>query len=183
VARVLIAAWFSLGLSLSAPVGAGAAASPFQTVVGPVVPAIAGLSLSGAAGECDLLLLNQTGQDVVLLDDGSQTHKYPTAAKAPARPAAVPVHLTGNWKCSGLVAATEELAWNNVPVSVVSWTLRGQVGAQAFRAVVQTVYDPTLDPMAGMLGYLRPAAGVLAVGVLVAGVPYLLWRRRQILDQ
>jgi hypothetical protein len=183
VGRVLVALWFSLGLLFSASIGASAATSPFQTIIGPLVPPIAGLSLSGAPGECDLLLLNQTGQDVVLIDDGSLAHHYPSAAKAPARPAAVPVHLTGNWRCSGLVAATEELAWNNVPISVVSWTLRGQVGAQPFRAVVQTVYDPTTDPMAGLLGYIRPAAGLLAVGALVGGVPYLLWRRRQILDE
>lgn len=182
---MLTAAWFSLALLLLVPLGAGAAVPPFRTEIGPVVPRIAGLSLTGAAGGCDLFLLNQTGQDVLLMDDGSpaQALRFPSAPKSAAQPPATFVHLVGTWKCSVLPGVTEDQAWNQVPVTVLTWTLHGQVGTQAFKAAAQTVYDPTLDPTASLLGYVRLGAAAAAVGGLVIGVPYLLRRRRQILTE
>lgn len=183
--RVLVAAWFSLWLSLLAAVGAGASLEPFRTVIGPVAPAIPGLRVAGAPGGCDLFLLNQTGQDVLLVDDSTpaQAMRFPSLPKSATAPPAALVHLVGKWKCSVLPGITEDQQWSQVPITVLTWTLRGTAGAQQFRAPVQTVYDPELDPNATFLGYFRVGAVVLAVGGLVLGVPYLLTRRRQILSE
>jgi len=187
VARVFVAAWLSLMPSLLAAVGAGASMAPFRTVIGPVAPAIAGLQMTGAPGGCDLFLLNQTGQDVLLVDDSSpaQALRFPSVPKSATPPPAALVHLLGNgkWKCSVLPGVTEDQEWSQVPVTVLTWTLRGSAGAQQFRAPVQTVYDPELDPNAAMLGYVRIGATALALGGLVFGLPYLLMRRRQILSE
>lgn len=184
VARVLAAGWLTLTVVFLSPVSAGAEVPPFRTVIGPVVPTIAGLSVTGAPGGCDLFLLNQTGQDVLLIDDGSpaQSRKFASAPKAGPKPPPTLVHLAGNWKCS-TIRMTGELAWNNLPVTVASWTLHGQVGAQAFRAPAQTVYDPTLDSGSGLISYVRIGAIVAALGGLLIGLPYLLMRRRQILSE
>ncbi len=183
--RVVVAAWLSLVLFLLAGVGAGASLEPFRTVIGPVAPAISGLKVAGAPGGCDLYLLNQTGQDVLLVDDGSPAFamRFPSVPKSATPPPAPLVHLVGKWKCSLLPGITEEQQWNQVPVTVLSWTLRGSVGAQQFKAPVQTIYDPELDPNATLLGYVRIGALLLAVGGLVFGLPYLLMRRRQILSE
>ncbi len=183
--RVLVAAWISLWLSVLAAVGAGASLEPFRTVIGPVAPAIPGLQVAGAQGGCDLYLLNQTGQDVLLVDDSSPAFamRFPSVPKSATPPPAALVHLVGKWKCSVLPGITEDQQWSQVPVTVLTWTLRGTVGAQQFRAPVQTVYDPELDPNATLLGYIRIGAVLLAVGGLVFGLPYLLMRRRQILSE
>lgn len=185
MARLLVVAWFSLGLSVLAPSAASAGAPPYRTVIGPIAPAIAGLKLTGAPGGCDLFLLNQTGQDVLLVDDGSpaQAQRFPSLPRSTIAPPAVFVHLAGNWKCSQLPGITEDQAWNHVPVTVLSWTLHGQVGSQQFKATAQTVYDPELDPNASNLGYIRMGAIAAALGGLVVGVPYLLMRRRQLLTE
>jgi len=180
---VLLAGWCSLALLLLSPDVVRADPPPFRTVVGAVSPSVAGLTISGAPGGCSVFLLNQTGQDVFLVDEGSPplAAKFTSVAKSAVSPAPRLVALQGNWKCSALPGITEDQAWNHVPVSVLSWTLHGLVGAQPFKAPVQTVYDPELDPNASMLGYLRVGAIVAALGCLIIGVPYLLMRRRQIL--
>jgi hypothetical protein len=185
VGRVVVAAWLSLGLWLLAAVGAGASMAPFRTVIGPVAPAVPGLQLTGAPGGCDVYILNQTGQDVLLGDEGSPAlaMRFPSVPKSATPPPAALVHLIGKWKCSVLPGITEDQQWNQVPVTVLSWTLRGNVGAQQFKAPVQTVYDPELDPNAAFLGYVRIGATALALGGLVIGLPYLLMRRRQILSE
>ncbi len=183
MARIFLAAWFSLAVFLLVPSGASADNLPFRTVIGPLAPAIAGLKLTGAPGGCDVFLLNQTGQDVLLVDDGSpaKVQRFPSLPKSTVPPPAVYVHLAGNWKCAVLPGITEDQEWNHVPVTLLSWTLHGQVGSQQFKATAQTVYDPELDPNASVVGYIRMGATAAALGGLVIGVPYLLMRRRQIL--
>lgn len=181
MARLLVALWLSLGSLLVAPSPASAAV-PFRTVVGPLTPAVAGLKLSGAPG-CALFLLNQTGQDVLLLDGSSPplAQKFQSVPKSSVAPPPRWVPLVGNYRCATLPGVTEDQQWNNVPITVQTWTLHGLVGTQQFQAPVQTVYDPELDSTASALRYLRMGATVAALGALVAGVPYLLYRRRQIL--
>jgi hypothetical protein len=183
VARVALAGWCTLAVFLLAPVAAAAGEPPFRTVVGPLTPAVAGLTISGAPSGCSVFLLNQTGQDVTLLDDGAPplARKFTSVPKSSVTPPAQLVPLVGNWKCAALPGVTEDQAWNHVPVTVLNWTLRGLVGAVSFKASVQTIYDPELDPTAGFLSNLRLGATVAAIGGLVLGIPYLLMRRRQLL--
>jgi len=54
-------------LALALPIGAHAADQPFGTVVDGISPKINGLTIQGSAGGCDLIVQNQTGQNVVLL--------------------------------------------------------------------------------------------------------------------
>jgi len=183
VARVALAGWLSLAILLFASVAAAAGEPPFRTVVGSLSPAVAGLTITGAPGGCSVFLLNQTGQDVTLLDDGTPplARKFTPVPKSSVAPPAQLVPLVGNWKCATLPGVTEDQAWNHVPVTVLNWTLHGLVGAVSFKASVQTIYDPELDPTAGFLSFLRVGATVAAVGGLVVGIPYLLMRRRQLL--
>ena len=159
---------------------------PFKTVVDSIVPKTQGLTIEGTAGGCDLLLQNQTGQDVILFD----LSKPPKPFRFPAQPALpksatprppIPVHLTGAWPCASLPAVTEDQRWNHTEATVGSWTLNGAVGALSFRLSARTVYDPALDPPAQWTFYLRVAAGALAAGGLLMAAPYLFKRRRQIL--
>ena len=50
---------------LMLPLTALAEDQPFKTVVDGIVPKTPGLTIQGSAGGCDLLLQNQTGQDVI----------------------------------------------------------------------------------------------------------------------
>lgn len=165
------------------PVSAAAADQPFRTVIDSIVPKTPGLTIEGSLGGCDLLLQNQTGQDVVLFDQStpSKPFRFATQPKgASARPP-IPVHLTGAWPCASLPPVNEDQRWNHVETTVGSWTLRGTVGALTFKLNGRTLYDPALDPSAEMTFYLRIGAAVLMVGALLWAGPFLFRRRREIL--
>jgi hypothetical protein len=156
---------------------------PFKTVVDGIVPRTPGLTIEGSAGGCDFLLVNQTGQDVILFDLNKPPKPFRFAAQpksATPRPP-IPVHLIGAWPCASLPTVTEDERWNHVETTVGSWTLNGAVGALSFRLSARTVYDPAMDPPAEWMVYLRLGAGALAVGGLLIAAPYLLRRRREIL--
>jgi len=159
---------------------------PFKTVVDGIVPKTPGLTINGSAGGCDLMLQNQTGQDVILFDLSKPPKPFRFAPQpAPTKPATprppIPVHLAGAWPCASLPAVTEDQRWNHAESTVGSWTLNGAVGALSFRLSARTVYDPTTDPPAEWTFYLRLGAGALAVGGLLIAAPYLFKRRREIL--
>jgi hypothetical protein len=169
--------------TLMASVTAAAEDQPFKTVVDSIVPKTPGLTIEGSTGGCDLLLQNQTGQDVILFDLSKPPKPFRFAAQpksATPRPA-IPVHLAGAWPCATLPAVTEDERWNHVETTVGNWTLNGAVGALSFRLSARTVYDPGLDPPSDWLLYLRLGAGALAVGGLLIAAPYLFKRRREIL--
>src|ERR1700736_5660820 len=90
------------------PLAALAEDQPFKTVVDSMVPKTAGLSIVGTTGGCDLLVQNQTGQDVILLDMSKPAKplKFAARAKGAAAKPPVPVHLPtpGAWP-SGLRAS------------------------------------------------------------------------------
>jgi len=154
---------------------------PFKTVVDGIVPKTPGLTIDGSAGGCDLLIQNQTGQDVTLFD----LSKPPKPLRFPTQPKtkpATPVHLAGAWPCANLPAVTEDQRWNHSEATVGSWSLNGTVGALSFRLNARTVYDPAMDPPAEWTFYLRIGAGALAVGGLLVAGPYLFKRRREILS-
>jgi hypothetical protein len=156
---------------------------PFKTVVDSIVPKTAGLTIEGTAGGCDLMLQNATGQDVILFDMSKPPKPFRFAAQpksASPRPP-IPVHLTGAWPCAKLPAVTEDHSWNHAEVTVGSWALLGTVGALSFKLNARTLYDPALDPSAELTFYLRLAVGLLVVGGLLIGAPYLFRRRREIL--
>jgi len=170
-------------IALLLPVAANAADQPFKTVVDGTVPKINGLSIQGSAGGCDLLLQNQTGQDVLLFDLSKPPKPFRFAAQpksASPRPP-IPVHLTGAWPCASLPAVTEDQRWNHAEATVGNWTINGAVGAVSFKLTGRTLYDPALDPSADLTLYLRLGAGALAVGGLLIAAPYLFSRRREIL--
>jgi hypothetical protein len=178
-APALILAAFALLL----PVSALAADQPFKTVIDGTVPRINGLTIQGTTGGCDLILQNQTAQDVVLFDLSKPPKPFRFAAQpksASPRPA-IPVHLTGAWPCASLPAVTEDQRWNHAEATVGIWTINGAAGAVSFKLSGRTVYDPALDPSGDLTFYLRMGAGVLAVGGLLIAAPYLFNRRRQIL--
>jgi hypothetical protein len=156
---------------------------PFKTVVDNLVPKTAGLLIAGSMGGCDLLLTNQTGQDVIFLDSS----KPPKPLKFAAQPKAAtprpptPVHLAGAWPCATLPAVNEDHRWNHAEVTVGSWSLNGTVGAVAFKLTARTVYDPSLDPPAEWTLYLRIGAGIALIGGALIAIPYLIQRRREIL--
>jgi hypothetical protein len=156
---------------------------PFKTVVDSIVPKTPGLTIEGSTGGCDLMLQNQTGQDVVLFDLSKPPKPFRFAAQPKAatpRPP-IPVHLAGAWPCATLPAVTEDQRWNNAETTVGSWTLNGAVGALSFRLSARTVYDPALDPPSQWMLYLRIGAGALAVGGLLIAAPTMFKRRREIL--
>ena len=167
------------------PLTAVAEDQPFKTVVDTIVPKTAGLTIQGTTGGCDLLLQNQTGQDVVLLDMSKPPKPFRFAAQpktATPRPP-IPVHLpaAGVWPCASLPPVNEDQQWNHAEVTVGSWSVNGTVGALSFKLTARTVYDPALDPPSDWTMYLRMGIGVaVAAGVLIA-VPYLFKRRREIL--
>jgi hypothetical protein len=149
------------------------------------VPPSHGLTITGSEGGCDLLLDNQSGQDVILFD---MSHP-PKANRFPAPPAAnnarppLAIHLIGAWPCVTLPVIQEDQRWNHQQATVLIWSLRGQVGALAFQLKAHTEYDPTLDPASQWMLYLRIGGGVLiALAVILAG-PWLLSRRREIIGR
>ena len=168
---------------LMLPLTALAEDQPFKTVVDGIVPKTPGLTIQGSAGGCDLLLQNQTGQDVILFDLSKPPKPFRFAAQArsasPKPP--IPVHLTGAWPCASLPAVTEDQRWNHAEATVVSWTIKGAVGAVTFVISARSMYDPALDPSAEWTFYLRIGVGALIVGGLLIAVPYLFKRRREIL--
>src|SRR5690349_24341901 len=98
---------------------------PFKTVVDSIVPKTPGLTIEGSAGGCDLVLQNQTGQDVILFDLSKPPKPFRFAAqpKAASPRAPIPVHLTGAWPCAMLPAVSEDQRWNNAETTVGNWTL------------------------------------------------------------
>ena len=167
------------------PLTAQAEDQPFKTVVDSIVPKTAGLTIEGATGGCDLLLQNQTGQDVILLDTSKPPKPFRFAAQPKAatpRPP-IPIHLpaAGVWPCASLPAVNEDQRWNHAEATVGAWSLNGTVGALSFKLMARTVYDPALDPPSDWTLYLRIGAGAaVAAGALIA-VPFLFRKRREIL--
>jgi hypothetical protein len=164
------------------PLTALAEDQPFKTSVDSLVPKTPGLTIEGTIGGCDLLLQNQTTQNVTLFDLSKPPKPYLFRPQAKGAPP-IPVHLpaAGIWPCANLPAVTEDQRWNHAEVTVGSWSVNGNVGALSFKLIARTLYDPALDPSADWTFYLRIGAGVLVVGgVLMAG-PYLFKRRREIL--
>jgi hypothetical protein len=167
------------------PLAALAEDQPFKTVVDSIVPKTAGLTIQGTAGGCDLMLQNQTGQDVILLDMSKPPKPFRFAAQpktATPRPP-IPVHLpaAGVWPCASLPPVNEDQRWNHAEATVGVWSVNGSVGALSFKLTARTVYDPALDPPADWHLYLRIAAGVAVAGGVLVAVPYLFMRRREIL--
>ena len=181
----LVAALAPVGALLVFSTTALAEDQPFKTVVDTIVPKTPGLTIEGSQGGCDLLLQNQTGQDVVLFDMSKPPKPFRFAAQPKAatpRPP-IPVHLptAGVWPCASLPAVNEDQQWNHAEATVGIWSLTGTVGALSFKLNARTVYDPALDPRADLTLYLRLGAGAVVVGGVLMAIPYLLGRRRDIL--
>jgi hypothetical protein len=181
----LVAALAPVGALLVFSATALAEDQPFKTVVDTIVPKTPGLTIEGSMGGCDLLLQNQTAQDVVLFDMSKPPKPFRFAAQpkttTPRPP--IPVHLptAGVWPCANLPAVNEDQRWNHAVSTVGIWSLNGTVGALSFKLNARTVYDPALDPPSDWTLYLRIGAGVLVVGGLLIAIPYLIARRREIL--
>jgi len=158
-----------------------AGAPPFRTVVDELTPAIAGLTIVGNAGGCDLLVDNTTGQDLLFFDQGTpaQPLKISAGPKGAARPP-VPVHLVGKWPCATLPEIGEDERWNRVTIRI-PWSLRGQIGTVPLQLRAHTLYDPSMDPLAQLLLGVRIVGGLAVVAALWM-VPYLVSRRRQIMS-
>ena len=172
-----------VGVMLLLPMTGLADDQPFKTVVDSIVPKTAGLTIEGSMGGCDLLLQNQTGQDVILFDLSKPPKPFRFAAQPkPATPRPpLPVHLAGAWPCASLPAVNEDQRWNHAEVTVGTWSLNGSVGAISFKLTARTIYDPLLDPPAEWTLYLRMGAGIALIGGLLIATPYLIRRRRDIL--
>ncbi|MDQ6712679.1 MAG: hypothetical protein M3Z28_05755 [Candidatus Dormibacteraeota bacterium] len=170
---------------LLVPLTALAQDQPFKTVVDGIVPKTAGLTIEGTTGGCDLLIQNQTGQDVILLDMSKPPKplKFAAQPKVPTPKPATPVHLpaAGKWPCASLPPVNEDQQWNHAEATVGTWTVNGTVGALSFKLTARTVYDPALDPSADLMLYLRLGAGVAVGGGLLVAIPYLFNKRREIL--
>ncbi|TMD87083.1 MAG: hypothetical protein E6I78_03625 [Chloroflexi bacterium] len=181
----LVVALAPVGALLLFSVTALAEDQPFKTVVDTIVPKTPGLTIEGSTGGCDLLLQNQTSQDVVLFDMSKPPKPFRFAAqpKAASPRPPIPVHLptAGVWPCASLPAVNEDQRWNHAVTTVGIWSLTGTVGALSFKLNARTLYDPALDPSSDLTMYLRIGAGALAVGGLLIAVPYLFVRRREIL--
>jgi hypothetical protein len=167
------------------PLTALAEDQPFKTVVDSIVPKTAGLTVEGTAGGCDLLVQNQTGQDVILLDMSKPAKplKFAAQPKTASPKPPVPVHLpaSGKWPCTTIPPVNEDQQWNHAEATVAAWTVNGTVGAVSFKLTARTVYDPGLDPPSDWTMYLRYAAGAALVGGVLISIPYLFSRRREIL--
>ena len=166
------------------PLTALAEDQPFKTVVDSIVPKTAGLTIEGTAGGCDLMLQNQTGQDVILLDMSKPPKPFRFAAQpktATPRPP-IPVHLpaAGVWPCASLPAVNEDQRWNHAETTVGIWSVNGTVGALSFKLTARTVYDPALDPPSDWTLYLRWGAGIAVAGGVLVAIPYLFNKRREI---
>jgi hypothetical protein len=167
---------------LLVPLTALAEDQPFKTVVDSLVPKTPGLTIEGNRGGCDLLLQNQTGQNVTLFDLSKPPKPYLFRPQAKGAPP-VPVHLpaAGIWPCANLPGVTEDQRWNHAQVTVGTWSVNGTVGVLSFKLIARTLYDPALDPSADWTFYLRLLAGAVVVGGVLMATPYLLKRRREIL--
>ena len=158
---------------------------PFKTVVDTIVPKTPGLTIEGSTGGCDLLLQNQTTQDVVLFDMSKPPKPFRFAAQPKAATPRPPIHVhmptAGVWPCASLPGVNEDQRWNHTVTTVGIWSLNGTVGALSFKLNARTLYDPALDPQSDWTLYLRIGAGALVVGGLLISIPYLLARRRAIL--
>jgi hypothetical protein len=172
-------------LALVVPISALAADQPYDTVVDGIVPPFKGLTIQGSPGGCDLLVQNQTGQNVVLLDLSKPPKPFlfapPAKGATPRPPTPVRLPAVGVWPCASLPAVSEDQRWNHAAVTVGSWTINGAVGAVSFKLSGRSVYDPALDPGADLMYYARFGAGGLAVIGLIFAGPYLFGRRREIL--
>lgn len=155
----------------------------YRTVVDGMVPVVKGLTIQGAVGGCDLLLSNQSGQDVLLFDMSKppKPYRYATPPKSATPAQALAVHLVGNWPCASLPTVTEDQRWNHQVQTLFYWSLTGQVGALAFKLQAETDYDPGLDPTSQWMLYLRYGAGAAIIAGVLFAVPWLLRRRREIL--
>ncbi len=162
------------------PIVALADQAPYRTVIESLVPKTPGVEVVGATGGCDFLLKNTSGQDIVFFDLTNKPFRF-VAPKAGTPPTSLPVHLAGSWPCATLPAITEDQRWNHAQVTLLGWSVKGQVGSLAFGLLAHTDYDPTLDPSSQWMLYLRIATAVLALGGLLVMAPYLYMRRRQIL--
>lgn len=162
------------------PVAALADQPPYRTTIESLVPKTPGVEVVGTTGGCDFLLKNTSGQDIVFFDQTSKPFRF-AAPKAGTPPTSLPVHLAGAWPCARLPLISEDQRWNHTQVTVLGWSVKGQVGSLAFTLLAHTDYDPTLDPSSEWMSYLRIAAGVLALGGLLVMGPYMYLRRRQIL--
>jgi hypothetical protein len=166
------------------PLTALAEDQPFKTVVDTIVPKTAGLTIEGSTGGCDLLLQNQTGQDVILLDMSKppKPFKYAAQPKTASPKPPIPVHLpaAGVWPCASFPPVNEDQQWNHAEATVGSWSVNGTVGALSFKLTARTVYDPALDPPSDWTMYLRYGVGAAVVGGLLIGTPYLFNKRREI---
>jgi hypothetical protein len=167
------------------PLTALAEDQPFKTVVDSIVPKTVGLTIQGTTGGCDLLLQNQTGQDVILLDMSKPPKPFRFAAQpktATPRPP-IPVHLpaAGVWPCASLPPVNEDQQWNHAETTVGTWSVNGTVGALSFKLSARTVYDPALDPPSDWTLYLRIGAGVALAGGMLIAIPYLFKKRREYL--
>jgi hypothetical protein len=167
------------------PLTALAEDQPFKTVVDSIVPKTAGLTIQGTTGGCDLLLQNQTGQDVILLDMSKPPKPFRFAAQpktaTPRPPIAVHLPAAGSWPCASLPAVNEDQRWNHAEATIGMWSVNGTVGALSFKLSARTVYDPGLDPPSDWTLYLRWGAGIaVGAGVLIT-IPYLFNKRREIL--
>ena len=184
----LVLAIAPVAVILLLPLTVRADDQPYKTVVDSIVPKTAGLTIQGSMGGCDLLIQNQSGQDVYLLDMSKPPKPIKFAAQ-PAQPKAatpkppIPVHLpdAGVWPCSKLPAVNEDQRWNHAETIVSGWSVNGTVGAVAFKLTARTIYDPLLDPAAEWTLYARMGAGIVLVGGLLIAAPWLIRRRREIL--
>jgi hypothetical protein len=182
VKRLLLALSLAACASI-APLNVLAEDQPFRTVIDSIVPKVNGLTIEGGNGGCDLVLQNQTGQDVILFDLSKPAKPFRFAAQAKGaspRPP-IPVHLAGAWPCASLPAVTEDERWNHAQTTVGSWSINGAVGAVSFKLRGRSLYDPALDPTSDLMLYARLGAGLLAAGGLILATPYLFRRRREIL--
>jgi hypothetical protein len=160
---------------------------PFKTVVDSMVPKTAGLTIEGTTGGCDLMLQNQTGQDVVLLDMSKPPKPFRFAAQpkvaTPKPPIEIHLPAAGVWPCASLPPVNEDQRWNHAEATVGSWSVSGTVGALSFKLLARTVYDPALDPSSDWTLYLRWGAGLALGGGVLIAVPYLVSKRREILAE